>query len=311
MGIFNVVSELNLKKYKAASSPSLGNSWFTALADFINQRFTSEKALNVDTITEATTDSGVTIDSILIKDGVITSGLAATSGFPMWNGVDPSDWILFNDDFITPALDDIAGGSMGYEVVTDGIGTTGVDDGLGGWAEINTDGVADNDETYLATATESFLFDTDKKLIFKCRIKLTEANTNDANFIIGLSDTVGADTLLDDGGGPAASYDGAVFFKVDGTMKIQFETSNAATQVTNATLADFASATVYNLAFVYDYSDGTTATITPYVNGTAGTAHEITISGLQEMHLVMGVKAGFTNAESLMVDYVAVSQERR
>jgi len=310
MSIFNVIPKLNFSKYKAAGKPAIVRWISHALADFINTRFTSETAMNIDTVTEATADAGVTIEDVTFKDGAIVSSLAAVSGFPLWNGIDPSDWILFIDDFITPAIDDIANGSMGYEVVTDAIGTTGIEDGLGGWAEINATNT-DNNETYLASATESFLFDVDKKFVFKCRIKLTEANVNDAGWIIGVSDTVGADFLQDADTGPADSYDGAVFFKVDGTMKIQFETSNAAAQVTNATLADFASATVYNLAFVYDYNDGVTALVTPYVNGVAGDAHSLTITGLEEMHFVMGVKAGDTNAESLMVDYVAIAQERR
>jgi len=269
--------------------------------------------LAVDTINESTSANGVSIDSVLIKDGAILSNVAAVQGFPIWNGVDPSDWITYIDDFINPDITTISAGAdstLGYNIVSDDVGTTGVEDGLGGWLEVASGGT-NNNETYLASTNEAFLFDTDKKFVFKCRVKLTEAATDDANWVIGVSDTASADFLVDDGAGPAASYDGAVFFKVDGTMKIQFESSNAGTQVTNATLATFVSGTAYNLAFVYDYGNGTTGSITPYVNGTAGTAHAITIAGLQEMHLVMGVKAGGSNAESLMVDYVAIAQERR
>jgi hypothetical protein len=309
MSIFKIVPDLNFAKYHAASKPRIAD-WANAIADFINHRFTDENDLNVDTITEATENSGVTIESVTFKDGAMVSNLSAASGFPVWNGVDPSDWIIFMDDFITPAIDDIANGSMGYAVVTDAIGTTGVEDGLGGWLEVNATNT-DNNETYLSSATEAFKFDTDKKLLFKCRIKLTEANTDDANWVIGLSDNAAANFLQDDGDGPAASYDGAVFFKEDGDMSIQFETSNAATQVTNDDLGDFVSGTTYNLAFMYDYNDGTTGIITPYLNGVAGDAHNITISGLEEMHIVIGVKAGDTNAESLLVDYVTVIQERR
>ena len=269
--------------------------------------------LTVDAVNEHTTDDGVTIDGILIKDGSIVSSLSPVTGFPIWNGIDPSDWITFIDDFIDLDITTVgvgAASSLGYYIQGDHIGTTGAEDGLGGWLEIGAPNT-DNHEVYLASTNEAFLFDTDKKFVLKCRIKLTEANTDDANWVIGVSDTAGANFLQDNGAGPAASYDGAIFFKVDGTMKIQFETSNAAAQVTNATLADFASATTYNLAFVYDYGNGTTGSITPYVNGVAGTAHAITIAGLEEMHFVMGVKTGDTNAESLMVDYVAIAQERR
>jgi len=255
--------------------------------------------------------SGVELDGVTIKDGSILSAVSPVQGFPIWNGIDPSDWITFIEDFISVPLDDTTGFPTGWVIVSDDAGTTGDEvDQLGGWLRVACTGT-DNDETYLSTLGESFIFATDKKFVLKCRVQLTEAATDDANWVIGVSDTVGADFLQDDGAGPAASYDGAVFFKVDGTLKIQFETSNAAAQVTNATLADFVSGTSYNLAFVYDYGDGVTGSITPYVNGVAGTAHAITIAGLQEMHFVMGVKAGGANAESFLVDYIAIAQERR
>jgi len=301
------------KKNKKASIHFDGNTEevYHKINEVIKAKVDSN-GLVADNISELTSGEGVTIDSVLIKDGAVLSGVSPVQGYPVWNGVDPSDWITFMDDFIAVPLtsDEVSEGVTGYAVATDGLGTTGVEDGLGGWLEVNATN-SDNNATTLSTATEAFLFDTDKKFVFKCRIKLTEANTDDANWAIGFSNVATVDLLQNNGAGPAASYDGALFFKVDGTMKIQFETSNAGTQVTNATLADFASATTYNLAFVYDYNDGTTAYVTPYVNGVAGTAHALTISGLEEMHLVMSVKAGDTNAESLMVDYVAVAQERR
>lgn len=299
------------KKNKTASMQFDGNN--DEVVFQINEATKAKvdtSGLATDTISEMTSGSGVTIDSVLVKDGAVLSGVSPVEGFPVWNGVDPSDWITFIDDFVTVAIDDLANGSSGYAVATDGIGTTGVEDGLGGWLEVNSTNV-DNNATTVSSATEAFKFDTDKKFVFKCRVQLTEANTDDANWAIGVSDLATVDLLQDNGAGPAASYDGALFFKVDGTMQIQFETSNAGTQVTNATLATFASATTYNLAFVYDYNDGTTAYVTPYVNGVAGTAHSLTISGLEEMHLVMSVKSGDTNAESFLVDYVAIAQERR
>jgi len=188
-------------------------------------------------------------------------------------------------------------------------GTTGMTDAANGVVQVYCDG-DDNDEAYVSSVAECWKFQTAKRLYFETKVKLTEANTDDANFIIGLSDTVAANSLQNDGDGPMASYDGAVFFKVDGTMKIQFETSNAAAQVTNATLADFASATEYTLGFFYDFNDGVTAKVTPFVNGVAGTTHDLTIAGLEEMHILFGVKAGGANEEALLVDYIHIATER-
>lgn len=313
MSLFKTNPRLSHTRYKAASRPLLGSSWFTAVVDFINTRFTSETAMNVDTVTEATTDNGVVIENVRFKDGSVTSAVTMVDGYPIWNGVDPSDWIVFLDDFINPPLDDTTGEITSY-VVTRGGGTAGTVvspyDGLGGILQIVSDG-DDNDDCYLTSPPEAFLFDTDKKLVFKCRITPVEADTNKCNWVIGLSDTVAADFMQDDGAGPAASYDGAVFFKVDGDLNVGFETSNAGDQVTVADVGTMVSGTAMNLAFVYDYNDGTTGYITPYINGVAGTAHAITIAGLQEMHLIMGVKSGSAAEETFLVDYVAIAQERR
>ena len=140
----------------------------------------------------------------------------------------------------------------------------------------------------------------------EARLKVDEANTDDANVIVGLSDAAGADMLLDNGAGPAASYDGAVFFKVDGTLAWQFETSNAGDQVTNAAVGTYTDDTFAKVGF---YFDGAT-TITPYFNGTAGTAHTISCTGLQEMHLFFGVKTGSTNEEAIEIDYIKCVQLR-
>jgi len=311
MSLFNTNPRLSHTRYKAASRPFLGSSWFTAVVDFINTRFTSETAMNVDTITEATTDEGVTIENVLLKDGVITSKSTILEGFPLWNGIDPSDWVLFIDDFINMPLDT---GEITHWTITRGGGTAGTAvtayDGLGGLLQIVSDG-DNNDDCYVTSRTEAFLFDTDKKFAFKARIIPKEADTNKCNWVVGVSDTVAADFMQDGGAGPAATYDGAVFFKVDGDLNVGFETSNAGDQVTKADLSTMTADTAINLAFIYDYNDGTTAYITPYVNGVAGGAHAITIAGLQEMHLIMGVKSGSDAEETLLVDYVAIAQERR
>lgn len=208
----------------------------------------------------------------------------------------------FNDFF---EFDDVA---KFDDAVTDGgtIDSTDAHGGVLSIATVNTD----NAESYVSSKFEVFKFQTNKKLYFETKIKLTEAATNTANWIVGLSDTVAADSLLDNGGGPMASYDGVVFFKVDGTMKIQFETSNAGTQVTDANVANFVSATDYTLGFLYDYNDGVTAKVTPFVNGVAGTARDLVISGLEEMHILLGAKTGSAHAAALLVDYVMVLAER-
>lgn len=197
--------------------------------------------------------------------------------------------------------------------LTEDAGKTGTDiivDRKGGWVKNFCDG-DDNDESYRIGHGETWLFEASKPLWFECQIQLTEASTDDANWVIGVSDAAGANMLLDNGAGPAATYDGAVWFKVDGTLQCQFESSNAGTQVTTSTgLATFVSGDIFRLGFVFDPLDGTTGTITPFADGAAGTAHSLTLSGLQEMHLFFGVKAGGSNEEAIEVDWIRCVQMR-
>jgi len=278
-------------------------------------RVTGAKAISAGAAIYPAADGKVSDAAVGKQIGIVLSSITGSGGKAaaiLWGPYGGADVFsskkysieYFDDFFKYDTTNDYAvvedAGAGGGDVITDA---------AGGWLSVGCDG-DDNDECYVSSIAEIFKFQTNKQLFFETKIKLTEANTDDANFIIGLSDTVAANSLLDNGAGPMASYDGAVFFKADGTMKIQFETSNAGTQVTNATLADFVSGTEYVLGFLYDYNDGTTATVTPYVNGVAGTAHSLTISGLEEMHVLIGVKAGGANEEALVVDYVHVVSER-
>lgn len=211
---------------------------------------------------------------------------------------DPSlGTILFDDFFMFGVTGDL------WTVVEDAgaSGTDAVQDAANGWYKHFCDG-DDNDEAYLASEGESWKLAANKPLWFECQLKLTEANTDDANWVVGLIEGGGAaDTLADNGGGPPADYDGACFFKVDGTMTIQFETSVATAQTTNASLATFVSGTTYRLGF---YWDGVSS-VTPYVNGTAGSAHTIATTG-GECNACFGVKAGGANEEAIEIDYIRV-----
>ena len=86
-------------------------------------------------------------------------------------------------------------------------GTASVGDAVGGViALVPSDGtVADNDEAYIESANEVFKFAADKPLLFEARVQFTEAATNAANILVGLLDAVGANSLVDNGGGPPSS----------------------------------------------------------------------------------------------------------
>lgn len=91
-------------------------------------------------------------------------------------------------------------------------------DGVGGILVLNTGDATDNNEASVFSTQELFLSAPGKPIRAMCRLQYTEPNTNAGNVAFGLADVMGgANTLLDDGGGPAASFYGAMIYKTDGS----------------------------------------------------------------------------------------------
>jgi hypothetical protein len=193
-------------------------------------------------------------------------------------------------------------------------GSVAASDAHGGVLVLATTAL-DNDAVVAHTTNELILPVNGKKIFFQARIKFTEINTDDANVFVGLSDTIDATILSDDGAGPPASYDGIGFHKVDGGTTWVVECSNAATQTTKAT-AETAptrqSGSWQHLAFSLDFNAaGTAALVDFFVDGVC-VAHEVSLalSGLAEMHVAVAVQAGAGAIETLYVDYVDVVFDR-
>lgn len=215
--------------------------------------------------------------------------------------VDSADWVTTLTDTGTASVGDAAGGVLAI-VPSDGT-------------------VADNDEAYVESANEVFKFAADKPLLFEARVQFTEANTDDANVLVGVMDAVGANSLQDNGAGPPASYSGAVFFKVDGGTVWQTETSNSTTQTTTelsatnvnnlAKKAVTAGGSAYQtLRIVVTPYSSTNAYVDFFVDGVQVAQHDYVFTSATEMQVALGVKNGSTNLETLNVDYVACSQKR-
>ena len=182
--------------------------------------------------------------------------------------------------------------------------------------------VADNDETYLHLSNEIFLWADDRPLVFAARVQYAEANTDDANIIVGLMDAWAADSILDDGAGPSASYSGAVFFKVDGGTNWNVECSLGGTQTTveltaaNSLdgLAKTAGGSNYQwLEIRFKPYDATSdlANVDFFIDG----VHVYTISGYDytsatAMEVGFGVKNGGANEETLSIDATYCYQKR-
>ncbi len=276
---------------------------------------TASKAISANADLYVTTDGKVSDAAVGTQIGIAITAATANGGkisAVIWgvNGgsnpfVAPVGQCTFFDDFFTYDNTATVGG---YAEVSDS-GTIAAIDASNGVLSFATGGTAQN-ETYVSTLQEIFLFQTDKNGFFEIGFTHTEANTNDANLIFGLSDNAAANFLQDAGAGPAASFDGAVFYKLFDELVWNFMASNATVQDSETSISASTTGVYTRLGFKYEFKDGVTASITPFVNGVAGTAVDLTISGLAEMHIVMGAKAGGANAETVLVDYVYYTQDR-
>lgn len=90
-------------------------------------------------------------------------------------------------------------------------------DGPGGVLVINTGDNTDNNEAAIKTTNEIILPAPGKPWCVESRLQFTEINTSAANVAFGAMDVMGsANTILDNGSNLAASFYGAVIYKLDG-----------------------------------------------------------------------------------------------
>lgn len=197
----------------------------------------------------------------------------------------------------TELWDSVDDGSTGTNVLTDTVG---------GSASIVTAAAADNDYHLMTTQKKVFKFEAGKPLFLKAKFLLTEAATDNANFVIGLSSVTTTGFVADDGGGPPATYDGAVVFKVDGGTKLQCEVSDGSTQTTNTTAKAFVSGTSYEIAIYFDGVDR----VSIYIDDEEVAGVTIDPANFAEMYVIYGPKAGGSSAETLEMQYIRCHQER-
>jgi len=225
----------------------------------------------------------------------------------------------FSDDFNYFVTTD-----LWTSVLTDTGTATVSDGGVGGILAITpSDGtVADNDEAYVSQTTETFIVAADKPIIVEALIQFTEGATDDANIMFGLKDAWAANSLLDDGGGPAASYSGAVFFKVDGDTTWRVENSVAGTQKTTELDADGSldgvaktagTAALYQtLRIEIRPHSSTLADYLFFIDGVLVAKHKDQVyTSFTAAEVGFGIKNGaITTVETLNVDYVFAYQKR-
>ena len=222
---------------------------------------------------------------------------------------------LLADDFMYPATTAVSNVTA-WSAVNDGAtGTPVFQDAAGGVFNVVT-AAADNDYAAYKSLHQPFLFASGQPLWFEARFKLSEATTSESTWWFGLSDTTTTGGMQANTSGPLASYDGALIYKTPETaLTVNFQVSNAGVQSTLSAFATGVSNTWQRVAFYFD-GVSPVSYITPWFHTVAGgwiagSPLSITLSGLEEMNLVYGVKAGPTAAaETLQIDYVRCCQVR-
>jgi hypothetical protein len=242
-------------------------------------------------------------DRVTFEKGILGQGATIS---PIWKDApvpglcDPADVFMYFNDFLT------------YVTTMDGLTTVGTNaapamtDAAGGVLGIVTSGV-DNTASLIASTNELFSLSAGKKLYFEARVKVAEANTDDINIYVGLTEGVPADAvpMLNNGGG-VADDDHIGFYKADGGTVWVAKNGDGAAHYTTTNLSTRSIAAYQRLGFVAD-----TGQIDFYIDGQKVATHTTYLPTADElMHLVIGCKAGGANAETLLLDWVKIVQTR-
>lgn len=179
--------------------------------------------------------------------------------------------------------------------------------------------VADNDEAYVATPNELFVFAAGRPIYARARLQFAEVTANKFNFCFGLQNAVGANSLVDDGGGPKVSGSTLAIAKIDGSDSYLrcYSACNGTSTVTVSNKS-VSAGTWYEFEIEAVDFDGVTMTVVFKVDGAYlkdangyVIRHSVAIASATEMQLFAGAKLGAgTNNDTLKVDYWYAAQKR-
>lgn len=203
-------------------------------------------------------------------------------------------------------------------LVADGGTSAAVTDAVGGRLSMIT-GATDNNEVAVRSSFEIFLVADNKPMRLETRIQYTEANTDDANVMVGFMDALAANSLVDDGAGVRTTGNYFVFFKVDGGTVWQVRSRNDTETETNSTGITAGGASFQKLRIEIDNEgSGTNVEVKFFIDDIqcvdATTlrpiVHTIAVASSTEMNAGLYVKAGSANSETLVADWFWAWQKR-
>lgn len=222
-----------------------------------------------------------------------------------FNLFDDFTWFVTAHQWVSTVTD---GGSIA--VASGAAGSVGV-------IQLTNDTAADNDEIYVGS-TLTFTLAANKNLYGECKLQFSEANTDDANVAFGFASSVGADLILDNGGGMRASGTILAIFKVDGGSAWQCVSRNGSTVFTNTSSTTAGGSAFQTLGIEVVELLSTTCTVVFKVNGeilrdattNQPIRHQLPYSGATAMQVFVGQKNGSANNELTSVDYIGVVQHK-
>ncbi|HEX4000648.1 MAG TPA: hypothetical protein VHX65_19020 [Pirellulales bacterium] len=169
---------------------------------------------------------------------------------------------------------------------------------------------AANDAMYLSGTGFVFQFQANQPIVFEALVQFTEANANQANVLVGFSDTSSPTTsLLENNGGPATSYTGMTFFKQGGTNLWGCQTSVGSSQLTTVTSTP-AGGDPQTLTAQFEPISATQAEARFFIDGLLVVKQVFSFASAPVMRPLLGIQNGSANGEQLNVDYVAAYQLR-
>lgn len=209
-------------------------------------------------------------------------------------------WTTTASDSGTAAVSDAPNGIL---VLTPGDGT-----------------VTDNDEIYVTTANELFLFAQQKPFFGQAVIKFVETVSGVFNMFFGFANAIGANFIIDDGTGLRDSGSIAGICKLKGETTYRAYSRSNTNVVQNTLSTTLAGGSAYQKleVEVVPYDGQPKLQILYRVNGVRlkdalgnEIKHTIDVASATEMQLGFGAKLGAaTNNDTLSVDWVAFAAAR-
>lgn len=227
-----------------------------------------------------------------------------------------------NDHFMDGYVD----GGKWTKIVTGSGAAVANADGPDGKVTLTTGGTLNN-ECYLHTTKNNFLFAQNKPLEASCLLNWTDANVNTAAVAFGLMSAVATGAIVNGGNaGLVASYSGVSFFKQSGDSYWRAECSIGTTRTgpknssssilldANGTLLNVPAQTPPNgtqqeLKIQITPRSATNARADFFINGVQVQSIDFVFTSALNMMLWVGIKAGDANSQVLTLDFLGCEQK--